>query len=210
MAITSQILIAKLDFVSYLYSTICVLKKRINMQKTILFLAAILILIPSLLFAQGKQRTLTHNGKKMVWNTKQFEVEVMDPKTGISSQRMLDERSTLFSWDGQQVSNEEPKAISRILEKELNKCIRKNKLKVPLFQGRDVKIHFQNYVIDTSGELVFYEVLFFPYRQSVQLYPNEYTPEMKEYLKVLNACLKDMPKLEKQRQPIYVETVIDL
>lgn len=163
-------------------------------------------------YAQQKQTTTTtlHHGKKLVWSAKPVPVDVQDPKTGKLSRKEVLERGKLLTYDGKAVVNEVPKSIQKDIEKKIKNAVKSKKVARPLFDNREVRIHFTNYIIDTEGKLVFYEILIFPYKNSLQLYTNEYTDEIKLYLKTVADAVKEMPSFGSQESPLFSEKVLEL
>jgi len=160
--------------------------------------------------AQKKQTSTLHHGKKMTWATKPVMAAVLDPKTGKSSTKEVLDRGKLLTYDGKQVIYEVPRSMERDIEKKIKSAVRSKRVERPLFNEKEVRIHFTNYVIDTEGKVAFYEVLIFPYKHSVQLYPNEYTEAVKLYLKTVDNAVKEMPSFGQQESPIFSEKILEL
>lgn len=158
-------------------------------------------------WAQTTTTTNIHKGKKLIWNAKSIQVEGKDPKTGALSKREILERGTLKSYDGTEVSYKVPKSVAKRFKKDASKAVRS--VKSPKFNGRDLTIHLSNYVIDKEGRLAYYEILLFPYKQNMQLYPNEYTEEIKQYLKQVDEALSNLKGYGAQEEPIFsAESII--
>lgn len=161
-------------------------------------------------YAQQKTTTTLHHGKKLVWSAKPVPVDVQDPKTGKISRKEVLERIKLLSYDGKQVVYGVPRSMEKDVEKKIKNAVKAKKVARPLFDNREVRIHFTNYIIDTEGKVVYYEVLIFPYKNSLQLYQNEYTPEIKAYLKAITDATKEMPSFGSQESPIFSDKILEL
>lgn len=176
------------------------------------FKVIILLLLSSLVlqssWAQGKTSTSLHNGKKLIWNAKAIQVETKDAKGGQKSTREILERGTLKSYDGEDVAYKISKSVVKNIKKEAQKAIKS--VDVPKFHDRNLTVHLTNFVVDKEGKLAYYEVLLFPYKQSMQLYPNEYTEEIKSYLKKIDAKLSQLNGLGTQKQAAFSQEIIVL
>ncbi|RZJ88187.1 MAG: hypothetical protein EOO20_14295 [Chryseobacterium sp.] len=100
--------------------------------------------------------------------------------------------------------------MEKDIEKKIKNAVKSKKVARPLFDNREVRIHFTNYIIDTEGKVVFYEVLIFPYKNSVQLYQNEYTEEIKVYLKAIADAAREMPSFGSQASPLFSDKILEL
>ncbi|HLU16941.1 MAG TPA: hypothetical protein VKZ76_02710 [Edaphocola sp.] len=168
----------------------------------------LLCLISLLGYTQETTKVETVKGKKLEWFTRHITVEAIDPKTGKTVIREILERTTLKSYDGVDVATNAPSSVHKKVNKWVNKHLKT--IKRPKFHNRDMRIQFANYVVDTSGKLVYYEMLLYPYKQSLQLYPNEYTEEIKQYLKAIEDKINSFEGLGKQKGMIFVATPIEL
>lgn len=182
-------------------------------MKTALLKTALLIAfsgISLMSHAQQKTTTTLHHGKKLVWSAKPVSVDVQDPKTGKISRKEVLERLKLLTYDGKQVVYGVPRSMEKDIEKKIKNAVKSKKVDRPLFDNREVRIHFTNYIVDTEGKVVFYEVLIFPYKNSLQLYQNEYTPEIKVYLKAIADATREMPAFDKQESPLFSDKILEL
>lgn len=182
-------------------------------MKTSLLKSALILMLSGasmIGYAQQKTTTTLHHGKKLIWSAKPVPVDVQDPKTGKLSKKEVLERVKLLTYDGKAVVYEVPKSIQKDIEKKIKNAVKTKKVARPLFDNREVRIHFTNYIIDTEGKLVFYEVLIFPYKNSLQLYTNEYTEEIKLYLKTVADAVKEMPSFGSQASPLFSDKVLEL
>ena len=161
-------------------------------------------------YAQQKTTTTLHHGKKLTWSAKPVSVDVQDPKTGKISQKEVLERGKLLTYDGKQVVFGAPRSMEKDIEKKIKNAVKSKKVDRPLFDNREVRIHFTNYIIDTEGKVAFYEVQIFPYKNSVQLYQNEYTEEIKNYLKAVATAVREIPSFGNQESPLFSEKILEL
>ncbi len=159
-------------------------------------------------WAQNKTSTSLHNGKLLVWHAKAIQVETQAPTTGEKSTRELLERGTLKSYDGEDVAYKASKSMSKNIKKEAQKAIQSTE--TPKFHGRPLTVQLTNFVVDKEGKLAYYEILMFPYKQSMQLYPNEYNEEIKAYLKKIDERLSKLSGLGSQKKPIFSSEIIIL
>lgn len=176
------------------------------MRKFLLFV--LLSFTAPLTWSQTTTTTNIHKGKKLVWNAKSIKVEAKDPQTKVVSTREILERGTLRSYDGTDVSYKVPKPIAKRLKKDASKAVRS--VESPRFNGRDLTIHLSNYVINKEGRLAYYEILLFPYKQTMQLYPNEYTEEIRQYLKKVDEALSNIKGYGAQEGPVFSSEAIIL
>ncbi len=182
-------------------------------MKTALLKTALLIALSGMSlmsFAQQKTTTTLHHGKKLVWSAKPVPVDVQDPKTGKISRKEVLERMKLLTYDGKEVVYGVPRSMEKDIEKKIRNAVKAKKVDRPLFDNREVKIHFTNYLIDTAGKVAYYEVLIFPYKNSLQLYQNEYTPEIKQYLKAIADAAREMPAFDQQDRPLFSDKILEL
>lgn len=171
------------------------------------------ILIPALLllgsstgvFAQkNSTKTTSYKGYKLEWEMVNDKVKSISQYTGKDTLVKVQNRGALVSLNGVKVSKEVPAKTRKSIEKYIKKSVSKEKMKAPKMNGHELRIHLSNCVLDENGKIVYYEMFFFPHKDDLQLYPNEYTAEVKLYLDKMERIISNAPLFENdQKAPMH-------
>ncbi|RQO30772.1 hypothetical protein DBR32_08590 [Taibaiella sp. KBW10] len=153
---------------------------------------------------KNSTRTTTYKGNKLEWEMVNDKVTSVSQYTGKDTIVKVLNRGHLLSLNGVKVGNDVATKTRKSIEKYLKKNIAKEKMKVPKFNNNDLRIHLSNCVLNETGKIVYFELFFFPKKDDLQLYPNEYTPEVKAYLSKVEQMVDNAPLFNnEQQQPLY-------
>lgn len=162
-------------------------------MKRFLFLLAFTPVYLNALAQKPTTRTTRVKGNELEWEMVFDKVKTVSQYTQRDTVITVQNRGHLLRLNGQAVSGTLPPRTLKAMEKYLKKSVSKAKMPALKFNNKDLRVHFSNCVLDASGKIVYYEVYFFPSKDDLQLYPNEYTPEVKTFLARMEDIMNQAP-----------------
>ncbi|WP_222166646.1 hypothetical protein [Edaphocola aurantiacus] len=162
-------------------------------MKRFLYLLAFTSLSMSALAQRPTTRTTKIKGNEFEWEMVFDKVKTVSQYTKKDTVITVQNRGHLLRLNGQAVSSTFPPKTLKTLEKYLKKSIAKAKMPALKFNDKDLRVHFSNCVMNEAGKIVYYEVYFFPSKDDLQLYPNEYTPEVKTFIAKMENIMNQAP-----------------
>lgn len=162
-------------------------------MKTVLYTFYFCCLSAALWAQQPISRTTSYKGNQFEWEMVKDRVKTVSQYTGKDTTITVQNRGHLMRLNNQPVSRTFPEKTKNSIEKYLNKSVNRAKMPKLKFNNKDLRVHFSNCVLNEAGKIVYYEVFFFPEKDELQLYPNEYTPEVKAYLGKMESIIDQAP-----------------
>lgn len=162
-------------------------------MKRFLYLLAFTSLSMSALAQKPTTRTTKIKGNEFEWEMVFDKVKTISQYTKKDTVITVQNRGHLLRLNGQAVSSTFPPKTLKTLEKYLKKAVAKAKMPSLKFNDKDLRVHFSNCVLNEAGKVVYYEIYFFPSKDDLQLYPNEYTPEVKTFITKMEDIMNQAP-----------------